>query len=132
MSNIVETAIGAGNFKTLVTAIQAAGLVDTLSGAGPFTVFAPTDEAFAKIPKETLDNILADKDKLTDILTYHVITGKVMASDVAKMNSSLTLQGKSLLFNTINGPMVNNANIIKADIECDNGIIHIIDTVLMP
>lgn len=132
MLNIVETAINAGNFKTLVTAIQKAGLVDTLSGTGPFTVFAPTDEAFAKIPKETLDNILSDKDKLTDILTYHVITGKVMASEIAKLTLTLTLQGKSLMFNTVNGVMVNNANIIKPDIECSNGMIHVIDTVLIP
>ena len=132
MKNIVETAVAAGSFKTLVTAVQVAGLVDTLSGAGPFTVFAPTDEAFAKIPKETLDAVLADKAKLTAILTYHVVAGKVMASDVMGLTSAKTVQGGEVKINTINGVMINNAKVVKADIECTNGVIHVIDSVLMP
>ena len=132
MQNIVETAVAAGSFKTLVTAVQVAGLVDTLSGAGPFTVFAPTDEAFAKIPKETLDAVLADKAKLTAILTYHVVAGKVMASDVMGLTSAKTVQGGEVKINTINGVMINNAKVVKADIECTNGVIHVIDSVLMP
>ena len=132
MQNIVETAVAAGSFKTLVTAVQVAGLVDTLSGAGPFTVFAPTDEAFVKIPKETLDAVLADKAKLTAILTYHVVAGKVMASDVMGLTSAKTVQGGEVKINTINGVMINNAKVVKADIECTNGVIHVIDSVLMP
>ena len=132
MQNIVETAVAAGSFKTLVTAVQVAGLVDTLSGAGPFTVFAPTDEAFAKIPKETLDAVLADKAKLTAILTYHVVAGKVMASDVMGLTSAKTVQGGEVKIDTSNGVMINNAKVVKADIECTNGVIHVIDSVLMP
>ena len=132
MQNIVETAVAAGLFKTLVTAVQVAGLVDTLSGAGPFTVFAPTDEAFAKIPKETLDAVLADKAKLTAILTYHVVAGKVMASDVMGLTSAKTVQGGEVKIDTANGVMVNDAKVVKADIECSNGVIHVIDSVLMP
>jgi len=132
MQNIVETAVAAGSFKTLVTAVQAAGLVDTLSGAGPFTVFAPTDEAFAKIPKETLDAVLADKAKLTAILTYHVVAGKVMASDVMSLTSAKTVQGGEVTIDTANGVMVNDAKVVQADIECSNGVIHVIDSVLMP
>lgn len=132
MKNIVETAIDAGSFKTLVTAVQAAGLVDTLSGAGPFTVFAPTDEAFAKIPKETLDAVLADKAKLTAILTYHVVAGKVMASDVMGLTSANTVQGGEVKIDTTDGVMINDAKVVQADIECTNGVIHVIDSVLMP
>jgi len=132
MQNIVETAVAAGSFKTLVTAVQAAGLVDTLSGAGPFTVFAPTDEAFAKIPKETLDAVLADKAMLTAILTYHVVAGKVMASDVMGLTSAKTVQGGEVKIDTANGVMINDARVVKADIECSNGVIHVIDSVLMP
>ncbi len=132
MKNIVETAVAAGSFKTLVTAVQVAGLVDTLSGAGPFTVFAPTDEAFAKIPKETLDAVLADKAKLTAILTYHVVAGKVMASDVMGLTSAKTVQGGEVKIDTAYGVMINNAKVVKADIECSNGVIHVIDSVLMP
>jgi len=132
MQNIVETAVAAGSFKTLVTAVQAAGLVDTLSGAGPFTVFAPTDEAFAKIPKETLDAVLADKAKLTAILTYHVVAGKIMVSDVMSLTSAKTVQGGEVTIDTANGVMVNDAKVVQADIECSNGVIHVIDSVLMP
>ena len=132
MADIVETAIAAGSFGTLVTAVQAAGLVETLKGAGPFTVFAPTDEAFAKIPADTLQAVLADKAQLTAILTYHVVSGKVLAADVMNLTSALTVQGGELTIYTTNGVKVNNANVIKTDIVCDNGVIHVIDTVLMP
>ena len=132
MQNIVETAVAAGSFKTLVTAVQAAGLVETLSGVGPFTVFAPTDDAFAKIPKETLDAVLADKAKLTAILTYHVVSGKVMSQDVVTMTSAPTVQGWSVRIDASNGVKINDASVVKADIECSNGVIHVIDTVLMP
>ncbi len=132
MADIVETAIAAGSFGTLVTAVQAAGLVETLKGAGPFTVFAPTDEAFAKIPADTLNAVLADKEKLTAILTYHVVSGKVLAADVVNLTSATTVQGSNLKIDTSDGVKVNNANVIQTDIECDNGVIHVIDTVLMP
>lgn len=130
--NIVETAVSAGSFKTLVTAVQAAGLVETLSGPGPFTVFAPTDEAFAKLPKETLDAVLADKEKLTAILTYHVVSGKVMASDVVNLKEATTVQGGKLSIDTSNGVKVGSANVVQTDIETSNGVIHVIDTVLIP
>jgi uncharacterized surface protein with fasciclin (FAS1) repeats len=132
MKNIIETAIEAGSFKTLVTAVQAAGLVDALSGTGPFTVFAPTDEAFAKIPKETLDVVLADKTKLTAILTYHVVSGKLLASDVVNLEKIASLEGGKLSINSSNGVMIDEAKVIKTDIMCSNGIIHVIDSVLMP
>jgi len=132
MKTIVQTAIDAGNFKTLVAAVTAAGLVDTLNGTGPFTVFAPSDDAFAKLPAGTVDDLLKDKDGLTKILTYHVVSGKVMAKDVATMKSAKTVQGEEVTIDATNGVMVNNAKVIKADIECSNGVIHVIDTVLMP
>jgi uncharacterized surface protein with fasciclin (FAS1) repeats len=132
MKNIVETAIEAGQFNTLVAAVKAAGLVETLSGPGPFTVFAPNDAAFAKIPKATLDGLLKDKAKLTAILTYHVVSGKVMAKDVMKMKSAKTLQGGSLTIDTSDGVKVNGAKVIQADIEVSNGVCHVIDSVLMP
>ncbi len=132
MADIVETAIAAGSFTTLVKAVQAAGLVETLQSAGPFTVFAPTDEAFAKIPAETLTAVLADKDKLTAILTYHVVSGKVLAADVVNLTSAKTVQGGELTIDTTSGVKVNDANVVKTDIECSNGVIHVIDTVLMP
>jgi uncharacterized surface protein with fasciclin (FAS1) repeats len=129
--DIVDTAVGAGSFKTLATALGAAGLVDTLKGKGPFTVFAPTDEAFAKIPKADLDALLKDKAKLTAVLTYHVVAGKVMAADV-KAGNVKTVQGSELTVSTSMGVMVNNAKVIKTDIVADNGVIHVIDTVIMP
>jgi uncharacterized surface protein with fasciclin (FAS1) repeats len=129
--DIVDTAVAAGQFKTLATALQAAGLIDTLKGKGPFTVFAPTDEAFAKIPKAQLDALLADKAKLTAVLTYHVVSGKVMAADV-KAGKVKTVQGSELTISTMNGVMVDNAKVIKTDIVADNGVIHVIDSVLMP
>lgn len=132
MKTIVQTAIDAGSFKTLVTAVQAAGLVDTLNGNGPFTVFAPTDDAFAKLPEGTVQGLLGNKDALTKILTYHVVSGKVMAKDIMNLNSLKTLQGEEIMVDTSNGVMINNANVTQADIECSNGVIHIIDTVLMP
>ena len=129
--DIVDTAVAAGSFKTLVTAVQAAGLVDTLKGPGPFTVFAPTDEAFAKIPKADLDALLKDKAKLTAVLTYHVVPGKVMAADV-KAGKVKTVQGGELTVSTTGGVKVDAANVVKTDIVASNGVIHVIDRVLMP
>ncbi len=129
--DIVDTAVAAGNFKTLVVAIQAAGLVDTLKGPGPFTVFAPTDEAFAKIPKAQLDALLADKAKLTAVLTYHVVPGKVMAKDV-KAGKVKSVQGGELTLATAGGVMVDNAKVTAVDIVADNGVIHVIDSVVLP
>lgn len=133
LANIVETAINAGSFNTLVTAIKAADLVDTLKGAGPFTVFAPTDEAFAKLPEGTVEGLLKDIPTLKKILTYHVVSGKVMASDVVKLDSATTVQGSDVKIDASNGGVkVNNATVATADVAADNGVIHIIDTVLMP
>ena len=129
--DIVDTAVAAGNFKTLATALQAAGLIDTLKGPGPFTVFAPTDAAFAKIPKDQLDALLKDKAKLTAVLTYHVVAGKVMAKDV-KAGKAKTVQGSELMLGTTGGVTVDNAKVVAADVAADNGVIHVIDTVLMP
>ena len=130
-ADIVDTAVSAGSFNTLVTAIKAAGLVDTLKGKGPFTVFAPTDEAFAKIPKADLDALLKDKAKLTAVLTYHVVPATVMAKDV-KAGDAPTVNGKPIKINTDKGVMVNNAKVIKTDVVATNGVIHAIDTVIMP
>ena len=137
MKNIVETAIDAGSFNTLVAAVKAADLVKTLSSPGPFTVFAPTDEAFAKLPAGTIDALLKDKAKLTSILTYHVVSGKVMANDVKTLSSAVTVQGQDLSIDAKRWHLhrnvkVNGANVIKTDIECSNGVIHVIDNVLMP
>lgn len=129
--DIVDTAVAAGNFKTLATALQAAGLVDTLKGVGPFTVFAPTDAAFAKIPKADLDALLKDKAKLTAVLTYHVVAGKVMAKDV-KAGKVKTVQGSELTVSTTGGVTVDNAKVTATDIVADNGVIHVIDTVVIP
>jgi uncharacterized surface protein with fasciclin (FAS1) repeats len=129
--DIVDTAVDAGSFKTLATALGAAGLVETLKGKGPFTVFAPTDEAFAKIPKADLEALLKDKAKLTAVLTYHVVSGKVMAADV-KAGKVKTVQGSDITVTTKNGVMVNKAKVVKTDIVADNGVIHVIDTVIMP
>jgi uncharacterized surface protein with fasciclin (FAS1) repeats len=130
-ADIVDTAVAAGSFKTLAAALQAAGLVDTLKGPGPFTVFAPTDDAFAKIPKADLDALLKDKAKLTAVLTYHVVPGKVMAKDV-KAGMVKTVQGGSFKVATTGGVMVDNAKVVKTDIVADNGVIHVIDTVIIP
>ena len=129
--DIVDTAVGAGNFKTLAAALTASGLIDTLKGKGPFTVFAPTDEAFAKIPKADLDALLKDKAKLTAVLTYHVVPGKVMAKDV-KAGKVKTVQGSELTISTTAGVKVDNATVVKTDIGADNGVIHVIDSVIMP
>ncbi len=131
LHDIVDTAVAAGNFKTLAAAVTAAGLIDTLKSAGPFTVFAPTDEAFAKVPKATLDGLLADKAALTKVLTYHVVAGKVMAADV-KAGHVKTVEGSDLAMATDGGVTVNGAKVIAADVAASNGVIHAIDTVLMP
>jgi uncharacterized surface protein with fasciclin (FAS1) repeats len=130
-ADIVDTAVSAGSFKTLVAAVQQADLVSTLKGPGPFTVFAPTDEAFAKIPKDKLDALLKDKAMLTKVLTYHVVPGKVMASDV-KAGKVPTVQGGSITVATQGGVSVDKSKVVKTDIVADNGVIHVIDTVLMP
>ncbi|MGA1366950.1 MAG: fasciclin domain-containing protein [Blastocatellia bacterium] len=131
--DIVDTAVGAGSFNTLVTAVKAAGLVETLKGKGPFTVFAPTDEAFAKLPKATLDGLLADKQALTKVLLYHVVAGNVMAKDVVKLTEAKTVQGSAAKITVKDGGVkVDNANVVKTDIECTNGVIHVIDTVILP
>jgi uncharacterized surface protein with fasciclin (FAS1) repeats len=137
MADIVDTAVAAGSFKTLVAAVQAAGLVDTLKGPGPFTVFAPNDEAFAKLPPGTVDALLKDIPKLTSILTYHVVPGKVMSADVVKLKTAKTVQGQEVKIDASRWHLhdnvkVNDANIIKADIVTDNGVIHVIDKVIMP
>jgi len=131
--NIVQTAIGAGQFKTLVAAVKAAGLVETLSGPGPFTVFAPTDEAFNKLPKGTVEALLMDKDKLTAILTYHVVSGKVLADDVVNLTSAKTVNGQEVSIMVKYGKvMLDNAQVVKTDIICSNGVIHVIDSVILP
>jgi uncharacterized surface protein with fasciclin (FAS1) repeats len=130
--DIVDTAVAAGNFKTLATALQAAGLVETLKGKGPFTVFAPTDDAFAKLPAGALDALLKDKAKLTAVLTYHVVSGKVTAADVTRLKEAKTVQGSSLRISTAGGVKVDDATVVKTDIEASNGVVHVIDSVLMP
>jgi len=137
VKNIVETAIEAGSFKTLVKAVQAAGLVDTLSSKGPLTVFAPTDDAFAKLPAGTVEGLLKDQKKLASILTYHVVPGKVMSSDVVKLKSAKTVQGQEIKIDAVKWHLhrnvkVNGANVVKTDIECTNGVIHVIDKVILP
>ena len=129
--DIVDTAVAAGNFKTLVVALKTADLVNTLKGKGPYTVFAPTDEAFAKIPKADLDALLANKEKLSAVLTYHVVPGKVMAKDV-KAGDVATVNGKTIKITTANGVVVNMLKVTATDIDASNGVIHVIDTVLMP
>lgn len=132
--DIVDTAVGAGNFNTLVAAVEAAGLVETLKGAGPFTVFAPTDEAFAALPAGTVEDLLKpeNKDQLTAILTYHVVPGKVMSTDLGNNMMATTVQGGDVTIMTEGGVMVNGANVVQADIEASNGVIHVIDAVILP
>jgi len=137
MGDIVDTAVAAGSFKTLVAAVQAAGLVDTLKGKGPFTVFAPTDDAFAKLPKGTVEGLLKDAPKLTTVLTYHVVAGKFMAADVVKLKTAKTVQGQEVKIDASKWHLhktvkINDANVVKADIAADNGVIHVIDKVLLP
>jgi uncharacterized surface protein with fasciclin (FAS1) repeats len=129
--DIVDTAVAAGDFKTLAVALEKAGLIDTLKGKGPFTVFAPTDAAFAKVPKKDLEALLADKSKLAAVLTYHVVPGTVMAKDV-KAGKVKTVQGSELTLSTSGGVKVDSANVVKTDIVADNGVIHVIDNVVMP
>ena len=133
--DIVETAVAAGSFKTLAAALKAAGLVDTLKGKGPFTVFAPTDDAFAKLPAGTVESLLLpeNKDKLIAVLTYHVVPGKVLASDVVKLKSARTVNGKDVMIKVNDkGVMVDAAKVVATDIEASNGVIHIIDSVILP
>ncbi|WP_337173643.1 fasciclin domain-containing protein [Paludisphaera sp.] len=131
-SDIVDTAVAAGSFKTLATALKAADLVDTLKGDGPFTVFAPTDDAFEKLPAGTLDALLKDKAKLKAVLLYHVVKGEVKAADVVKLKSAKTVGGESVEVDATDGVKINDAKVVKADIECSNGVIHVIDAVLVP
>ena len=131
-ADIVDTAVAAGSFTTLATALQAAGLVDTLKGDGPFTVFAPTDAAFAKLPAGTLDALLADPARLQAVLTYHVVPGRVTAADVATLSSATTVQGDPIAIDTSMGVRVNDAHVTQADVMASNGVIHVIDTVLLP
>jgi uncharacterized surface protein with fasciclin (FAS1) repeats len=133
--DIVDVAVENGSFTTLVAAVQAAGLVDTLKGKGPFTVFAPTDEAFSKLPAGTVEMLLKpeNKDKLVSVLTYHVVAGKVMAEDVVKLDSAGTVQGQNVMIKTMGSTvMIDKANVVIADVKASNGVIHVIDTVLMP
>ena len=132
--DIVETAVDAGSFKTLVAAVKAAGLVDTLKGKGPFTVFAPTDAAFQKLPAGTLETLLKpeNKDKLVAILTYHVVAGDVKAADVVKLTAAKTVQGQPVTIDAADGVKINDAKVVQADIACGNGVIHVIDAVLIP
>ena len=135
MHDIIDTAVAAGKFNTLAAAVTAAGLVDTLKGAGPFTVFAPTDEAFSNLPAGTVEALLADIPKLTAILTYHVVAGKVMASDVVSLNgkSATTVNGADVAISTDDGVKLNGSvNVITTDIECTNGVIHVVDAVILP
>jgi len=134
-SDIVETAVSAGQFQTLVAAVQAAGLVEVLKGEGPYTVFAPTDDAFAKLPAGTVENLLKpeNKEQLVAVLTYHVVPGKVMSSDIAGKTAKVaTVEGGKLSIDATDGVKVNEANVISADIEASNGVIHVIDTVVLP
>ncbi len=131
--DIVDTAVAAGSFSTLVTAVQAAGLVETLKSEGPFTVFAPTDEAFAAIPAADLEALLADKEKLTAVLTYHVVPGKVLAADVVGLDSATTVQGSDIDIKVVDGGVrIDGANVVTTDIETSNGVIHVIDAVILP
>jgi len=132
MADIIDTAVNAGSFTTLVAAIKAANLVDTLKGAGPYTVFAPSDEAFAKLPSGTVDALLKDIPKLTKILTYHVVSGKVLAVDVVKLKSAKTVEGSDVKIDASKGVKINDATVVTPDVATDNGVIHIIDTVLIP
>jgi len=131
--DIVDTAVAAGDFSTLVTAVKAAGLVETLKGEGPFTVFAPTDAAFEKVPTDTLNALLADKAALTNVLTYHVVAGKVMAADVVKLNSAATVQGQAVSIEVRDGKVyVDGTQVVATDIKASNGVIHVIDAVILP
>ncbi|KYK32896.1 MAG: fasciclin [Thermoplasmatales archaeon SG8-52-3] len=132
MKNLVETAINAGTFKTLIIALREAGLYDILCSEGPYTIFAPTDEAFSKLPDGAIEKIMKDKEKLTDILTYHVIANRVFSKDVTTLQKAVTINGKHVKIKTGNTVKIDNARIIRSDIKCTNGVIHIIDEVLLP
>lgn len=132
MKNIVETAMEAGSFKTLLAAAEAADLVHTLTSTGPYTVFAPTDDAFAKLPKGTVESLLKDKVKLVQILSYHLVPGKVMAKDVVNLKCAKTVEGHEITIDTSEGVKVDAANVVQTDIETSNGVIHVIDSVIMP
>ncbi len=134
MHDIVDTAVAAGSFKTLVAAVKAAGLVNTLKGAGPFTVFAPSDEAFAQLPAAVIEDLLKpeNKGKLQGILTYHVVPGMVSAADVIKLKAAKTVQGQNLTIDTEDGVKVDGATVVQTDIQCSNGVIHVIDSVVLP
>ncbi len=130
--DIVDTAVDAGSFTTLVAAVEAAGLVETLKGEGPFTVFAPTDDAFAALPEGTVEGLLADPEALANILTYHVVAGKVMSGDLTNEMMAATVNGADVTIMTEGGVMVNDATVVTADIEASNGVIHVIDKVILP
>ncbi|MBW4636923.1 MAG: fasciclin domain-containing protein [Gloeocapsa sp. UFS-A4-WI-NPMV-4B04] len=132
MADIIDTAVNASSFKTLIAAVKAAGLVDTLKGSGPFTVFAPTDDAFARLQEGTVEALLNDISQLTKILTYHVVSGKVMSADMVNLNSISPLEGSPLSIDASSGVKVNNAMVVTPDVEADNGVIHVIDSVLIP
>ena len=132
MPDIVDIAVGAGSFKTLVTAVQVAGLVETLKSPGPFTVFAPNDDAFAKLPEGTVHTLVQNIPQLTRILTFHVVPGKYMAADIAKLNHLTSVEGSPIRVDTTDGFEVKNATVIAPDIEADNGVIHVIDKVILP
>ena len=132
MADIIDTAVNASSFKTLIAAVKAAGLVDTLKGPGPFTIFAPTDDAFARLPEGTVEALLNDISQLTKILTYHVVSGKVMSADIVNLNSISPLEGSPLSIDVSSGVKVNNAMVVTPDVEADNGVIHVIDSVLIP
>lgn len=131
MADIVEIAVGAGSFQTLVTAVQAAGLVETLQGPGPFTVFAPTDEAFAKLPPGTIQTLVQNIPQLTRILTYHVVPGQFLQAELAEREALISVEGSPLKIQTADGFEVNNATVVAPDIQADNGVIHVVDTVLL-
>lgn len=130
--DIVDTAVAAGSFKTLAAALEAAGLVEALKGDGPFTVFAPTDDAFAKLPEGTVPALLKDKEKLTAVLKYHVVPGKVTSGEVVKLKKAKTLQGQNVHVDASDGVRINGAKVVRADVEASNGVIHVIDTVILP
>ncbi|MFB2892488.1 fasciclin domain-containing protein [Aerosakkonemataceae cyanobacterium BLCC-F50] len=132
MANILDTAAKSGSFNTLIEAVKVTGLTDTLQGDGPFTIFAPTDEAFEKLPTGTIDKLLSDIPQLTKILTYHIVAGKVMSEDVVKLDKTTTFEGSDLKIHSNGSLMVGDAAIVQSDVEADNGVIHVIDTVLIP
>jgi len=132
VKNLIETAIAVGNFKTLISIVQETGLIESLTTEGQYTVFAPTDEAFSKISPEIFEDLLIDKERLTEVLTYHIIPKKLMSNEVIKIKNAKTVNGEEIKINSANGVKIDNAKVIKPDIECSNGVIHVIDKVLIP